>query len=128
MAFISSRRIRALDTGADFSVDLSQPVHAFFDLLGSDPSIRQAEARVAALQQVALQDAVIEKCGRDNCSNTGVPLISISGYNTIGSGNNPQWCGDNTIHLADGFYRTETGAQAFQCDAEVDQRTIRKHV
>ncbi len=51
----------------------------------------------------ALQDAQVEKCGRDNCSNTGVPLISISGYNTIGSGNNPQWRGDNTIHLADGL-------------------------
>jgi hypothetical protein len=52
---------------------------------------------------LALQDARIEKCGRDECSNTGVPLINISGYNTIGSGNNPQWRGDNTLHLADGL-------------------------
>jgi len=35
--------------------------------------------------------------------NTGVPLISIAGYSTIGSGNNPQWRGDNTIHVADGL-------------------------
>jgi hypothetical protein len=35
--------------------------------------------------------------------NTGVPLIRVNGYSTIGSGNNPQWRGDNTVHVADGL-------------------------
>jgi hypothetical protein len=49
----------------------------------------------------ALQAYNVEKCGVDTCSPGGVPQISISGYSTIGTGNNPQWRGDNTVHLAE---------------------------
>jgi len=35
--------------------------------------------------------------------NLGVPYVSIAGFSTIGTNNDPQWRGDNTIHLADGL-------------------------
>lgn len=35
--------------------------------------------------------------------NTGVPSINISGLSSIGTSNNPQWRGDNSVHLSDGL-------------------------
>jgi Carboxypeptidase regulatory-like domain/TonB-dependent Receptor Plug Domain len=33
--------------------------------------------------------------------NLGVPYVSISGFGTIGTNNDPQWRGDNTVHIYD---------------------------
>jgi hypothetical protein len=33
--------------------------------------------------------------------NTGVPSINISGISSIGASNNPQWRGDNSVHVSD---------------------------
>jgi hypothetical protein len=35
--------------------------------------------------------------------NIGVPYVSIAGFSTIGLNNDPQWRGDNTVHLVDGL-------------------------
>jgi len=35
--------------------------------------------------------------------NLGVPSIGISGISSIGTSNNPQWRGDNTVQLSDGL-------------------------
>jgi hypothetical protein len=35
--------------------------------------------------------------------NLGVPSINISGVSSIGTANNPQWRGDNTVQLSDGL-------------------------
>lgn len=39
----------------------------------------------------------------DSSGNTGVPSIGISGLSSIGTANNPQWRGDNTVPLSDGL-------------------------
>jgi len=35
--------------------------------------------------------------------NLGVPSIGIAGLSSIGTSNNPQWRGDNTVQLSDGL-------------------------
>lgn len=35
--------------------------------------------------------------------NLGVPSIGIAGLSSIGTSNNPQWRGDNTVHLSEGL-------------------------
>jgi hypothetical protein len=35
--------------------------------------------------------------------NLGVPSINIAGLSSIGTSNNPQWRGDNSVHISDGL-------------------------